>query len=187
MMRFNDHKDLAEQHAFLSPSGYHWVNYDRPKLIDRYSNYRASLKGTELHEFASAAINNKIQLANRKKALNAFVNDAIGFRMDSERVLYYSQNCFGTADAISFRDNLLRIFDLKTGKTRCSFTQLDVYAAIFCLEYGYLPQEIEIEERIYQGNGFTTRIPPYEEIQTIMDVIVSHDQILEEVRSQESF
>ena len=125
-MRFNDHNDLEGQHAFLSPSGYHWINYEDSKLVERYSNYRASLKGTELHELASGLIKNKIKLADHKKAINQFVNDCIGFRMDSEVPLYYSQNCFGTADAISFKDNKLMIFDLKTGKTKAVLSSTDV-------------------------------------------------------------
>lgn len=181
-MRFNDHSDLEGQHAFLSPSGYHWINYEDSKLVERYNNYRASLKGTELHELASGLIKNKIKLADHRKAINQFVNDCIGFRMDSEVSLYYSPNCFGTADAISFKDNKLMIFDLKTGKTKASYSQLDVYAALFCLEYGMDPFEIEIEERIYQGSGYTISAPTPELVNRIMQKIIESDIIIEKLK-----
>ena len=184
-MKFNEHNDLEGQHAFLSPSGYHWINYENKKLVERYTNYRAALKGTELHELASGLIKNKLKMADHKKALNQFVNDSIGFRMHSEVPLYYSPNCFGTADAISFRDNMLRIFDLKTGKTKASYSQLDVYAALFCLEYGMSPYEIEIEERLYQGNGYTVNIPSPDLIDRIMRKIVESDIIIEKLKIEE--
>ena len=184
-MQFNEHNDLEGLHAFLSPSGYHWVNYEDKKLIERYSNYRAALKGTELHDLASRLINNKIKTIDHKKAFNQFVNDSIGFRMSSEVPLYYSQNCFGTADAISFRDNKLMIFDLKTGKTKASYSQLDIYAALFCLEYNYDPFHIDIEERIYQNNGFTINIPSPELIDRIMKKIIESDLIIEKIKAEE--
>ena len=55
-----------------------------------------------------------------KVTFNAYVNDAIGYRMTPEQVLYYSPNVYGTADAIRFYENsrFLRIHDLKTGNTR---------------------------------------------------------------------
>lgn len=177
-MRFNEHSNLEDSHAFLSPSKYHWINDSDDKLRGRYNNYLAHKTGVELHEFASSAIKKRIKLAKYKKALYMFVNDAIGFNMESEQVLYYSEHCYGTADAISFRDNLLRIFDLKTGVTKASFSQLDVYAAIFCLEYGVSPYDIEIEERIYQGAGFESRNPHPDDIRYIMDKIVDFDRLL---------
>lgn len=186
-MRFNEHNDLSGLHAFLSPSGYHWINYDKDRLVDRFKTNRATVLGTELHEFASKAIQHKIRLADRKQAINTFVNDSIGFRMDSEKVLYYSPNCFGTADAISFKEdeNKLRIFDLKTGKVKASYSQLDVYAALFCLEYGYSPYDIEIEERIYQNNGYTENYPNPDHIRRIMDKIIEYDKIIEDLKLKE--
>lgn len=181
-MNFNSHSDLKDAHAFLSPSNYHWLNYTPEKLEAVYINQKAREEGTVLHAFASMAIVKRIKLANHKRALNMFVNDAIGFKMQSEQVLYYSPNTFGTADAISFRDNLLRIFDLKTGITKPSFKQLDIYAALFCLEYGVDPRTIQVETRIYQGNGFEVRIPEPLYIQEIMDKIVDLDRILENIK-----
>lgn len=181
-MNFNNHSDLKDAHSFLSPSNYHWLNYNPEKLEAVYKNQRAKEEGTVLHAFAAIAIEKKIKLANNKRALNLFVNDAIGFKMQPEQVLYYSHNSFGTADAISFKDNLLRIFDLKTGITKPSFKQLDIYAALFCLEYGVDPKTIEVEERLYQGNGFEVSVPEPLYIQEIMDKIIEFDIILENVK-----
>lgn len=181
-MKFNDHSDLNGEHSFLSPSSYHWINYSREKLEAVYLNQRSKERGTILHAFASIAVEEKIKLANHKKALNMFVNDCIGFKMESEQVLYYSNNSFGTADAISFRDNMLRIFDLKTGVTKASFKQLDVYVALFCLEYGIDPKKIDIETRIYQGNGFEVSIPEPDYILDIMNTIEEFDIIINNIK-----
>lgn len=180
-MKFNPHLELEGAHAFLSPSKYHWVNDNDDKLLVRYSNHKAVQTGVEMHEFASHAIKKNIKLARYKKALYMFVNDAIGYNMESEQMLYYSPYCFGTADAISFRDNTLRIFDLKTGISKPSFIQLDTYAALFCLEYDYNPNKIDIILRIYQGAGYEERIPDPEEIGYIMEKIVGFTQLLSEI------
>lgn len=181
-MNFNSHSDLKDAHSFLSPSNYHWLNYTPEKLEAVYKNQQAKEEGTVLHAFASVAIAKRIKLANVKKALNMFVNDSIGFKMISEQVLFYSKNSFGTADAINFKDNVLKIFDLKTGITKPSFKQLDIYAALFCLEYGVDPKTIEVEERLYQGNGFEVSVPEPLYIQEIMDKIIEFDSILENIK-----
>lgn len=41
-MNFKKHSELEGKHAFLSPSGYHWINYDDEKLERVYSNFRAT-------------------------------------------------------------------------------------------------------------------------------------------------
>lgn len=181
-MNFNSHLDLEGLHSFLSPSSYHWINYTPEKLESVYRHQRAKEEGVILHDFASMAIKKRIKLAPYKKALNMFVNDAIGFKMVSEQVLYYSKNAFGTADAISFKDNLLRIHDLKTGVTKPSFSQLDVYAALFCLEYGFRPKDIDIEERLYQGNGYDVNVPDPERIAFIMERLQEFDVLIEDIK-----
>ena len=177
-MRFNDHSELTGLHAFLSASQYHWVNYDPDKLALRFKTYLAAQKGTELHEHAKRCIQLGTKLARSKKTLNRYVNDAIGFRMIPEQVLFYSPNCFGTADAISFRDNLLRIHDLKTGVTAVSMKQLEVYTALFCLEYEIRPGTIDVELRIYKDDDVIVYIPETDEIARIMDQIISFDKII---------
>lgn len=182
-MHFTEHSELTGKHAYLSASQYHWINYTEDKLRTSYLNNLKKEEGTMLHAFASIAIQKRIKLAPLKKALHLFVNDCIGFKMESEQILYYSDNCFGTADAISFHKKELKIFDLKTGITKPSFKQLDIYAALFCLEYNKNPHKITIEQRIYQGNGYQIGEPDPFEIERIINQIVTFDKILEGMES----
>jgi hypothetical protein len=114
--------------------------------------------------------------------LNLYVNDAIGYKMITEQPLYYSENCFGTADAISFRDNFLRIHDLKTGDSPASIRQLEVYTALFCLEYGIKPSTIKIELRLYQSDEVLVHEPPAEDIMYIMDKIIIFDKQIDKMK-----
>lgn len=184
-MNFNKHSNLVGQHAFLGASKYHWINYDESKLISAFSNYMASQRGTVMHEFAAQCIKLGQKLPRSNKTLNMYVNDAIGFKMTPEQVLYFSENCFGTADAISFRNNMLRIHDYKSGIVPAHIEQLQVYAALFCLEYGYKPSAIDIELRLYQNDDVYIEQPEAELIQAIMDKIVIFDRILDDIKSRE--
>ena len=182
-MNFNDHSGLEGLHAFLSASKFHWINYDEEKLYSSYANYRAAEQGTILHEFAKTCILLKQRLEEVPKTLNMYVNDAIGFGMTPEQVLYFSPYCFGTADAISFKREQLRIHDLKTGKGVTHMEQLEVYAALFCLEYDVNVSDIEIELRIYQNNKVRIHNPDVTEIIPIMDKIVTSSRLIEEWES----
>ncbi len=182
-MNFNKHSHLDGLHAFLGASKYHWLNYSDDKLLDTYNNHLAKQKGTRLHNLAAECIELGQKLPKSKKTLNMYVNDAIGYRMATEQILFYSINCFGTADAISFRDGLLRIHDLKTGVTKTHIEQLLIYAALFCLEYKYKPSEINIELRIYQSDEVMIHIPTVDEILPIMDKIVTFDTLINKVKS----
>lgn len=184
-MLFNNHKNLEGTHAFLGASKYHWIRYDDEKLISSYRKYIAVLKGTELHEFAAQCIKLGQKLPKSKKTLNMYVNDAIGYNMTPEQVLYYSDNCFGTADSISFRNNLLRIHDLKTGEIPAHIEQLMIYAALFCLEYKVKPGEINFELRIYQADDILVSNPTAEDIVPIMDRIISFDKLINNIRNEE--
>lgn len=182
-MRFKDHSKYQDKHAFLSPSKYHWVNYSPERLRSSYLNYLAVERGTRLHKLAKDLIDNRQNLPRSNKTLNLYVNDAIGYRMETEQTLVYSDNCFGTADAICFRDNTLRIHDLKTGKTKASFVQLEVYAALFFLEYSECKlANTDIELRIYQANGVEVYEPEREVIQRIMNQIVLADKEIEKLK-----
>ena len=185
-MEFNKHKNLEGCHAFLGASKYHWINYDASKVAASYRSYLATLKGTELHDFAARCINLGQKLPKSKKTLNMYVNDAIGYRMTPEQVLYYSDNCFGTADSISFKDNLLRIHDLKTGVTPAHMEQLEIYAALFCLEYKIKPADIDIELRIYQSDDIMVFNPTVEDIVPIMDKIITSDKIISKIKAEEN-
>ena len=212
-MVFDKHLELEGLHAFLSPSGYHWINYTDEKLVDRYLKSQAVERGTRLHEYAHEAIElNRLQPRNHD-TVNMFVNDAIGFKMISEQPLFYSWNCFGTADAISFRKNILRIHDLKTGETEAHMEQLRIYAALFCLNYQSRVNELRrtgktdmdiarqfdvgVKElhfdplqmnsiilRIYQLGEVREEEADPQEIRRLMDIIVSFDQIIRNVKAE---
>lgn len=178
-MNFNKHSNLEGQHAFLGASKYHWINYSEDKVAEAYSKFLATQKGTVLHAFAAQCISLGQKLPKSQKTLNMYVNDAIGFKMTPEQVLYYSDNCFGTADAILFRNGLLRIHDLKTGQIPAHMEQLEIYAALFCLEYKVKPGDIEMELRLYQNNEILYHNPTAEDIVPIMDKIITFDKVIE--------
>lgn len=184
-MNFNKHLNLEGRHAFLGASKYHWINYSSDKIAETYLNFIATQKGTELHEFAAKCISLGQKLPKSQKTLNIYVNDAIGYKMMPEQILYYSENCFGTADAISFRNNFLRIHDLKTGVIPAHMEQLEIYAALFCLEYRIKPSDITMELRIYQNNEILYHNPTVEDIAPIMDKIITFDKIIRNIKEQE--
>ena len=183
-MNFNVHSDLEGLHAFLGASKWHWINYDEEKLYTSYTNHLAAEKGTQLHEFAKTCILLGQRLPDNKQTLNMYVNDAISYHMTPEQVLYYSDYCFGTADAISFKRNKLRIHDLKTGVTVAHMEQLEIYTALFCLEYDINISDIEVELRIYQNDEIVVHNPEVDEIVPIMDKIITSDKLLEKWESK---
>ena len=184
-MNFNEHLNLRDKHAYLGASKYSWLNYSEDKLIEAYNRAMAAQKGTQLHEFAATCIKLRQKLPKSEKTINKYVNDAIGFKMKPEKVLYYSDNCFGTADAISFKNNLLRVFDLKTGVIPAHIEQLLIYAALFCLEYRVKPSDIDIELRIYQNDEVLIHNPEADEIVPIMDRIKTFDKIINEIKKED--
>lgn len=168
------------KHAFLSPSSNTWLRYDEDRLLKSYRSAEQKELGTRLHAFAEEAINLQIRQANTKNALNMFINHAIEFKMDTEVPLVYSKYCFGTADALRFNKRLLRVHDYKSGKREAHFDQLRIYAALYCLQEGINPADIDIQLRIYQYDGFKIETPPANVIQEIMEIIIWQSQVLEE-------
>jgi len=144
----------------------------------------ATERGTRLHGIADQLIKEGIKLPKTKQTLNMYVNDAIGFKMQTEQVLFFSENCFGTVDAISFKKDFLRIHDYKSGSSPTSMRQLMIYAALFCLEYKYNPNNIEIELRIYQSDDIEILDPPREELLYIMDKIVAFDKLIDQIKME---
>lgn len=183
-MHFNSHTNVTGQHAFLSPSNYHWINYDDDKLARTFVASMAAKRGSELHALAHQLIRLGVKLPSSSKTLNTYVNDGIGYKMIPEQSLYYSPNSFGTADCISFRRNFLRVHDLKTGVIPASETQLKVYAALFCLEYRYKPFEIKTEVRIYQNDEIHAFEVDPDETFHIMDRIVYFDKLITQMRTE---
>lgn len=192
------------KHAFMSASQSSWLNYSEDNLLSNYFNQHTTTIGTLCHELAAKLISFGIKLKKQdvgiltfylldnripKKSIDiqniwpnfmTYVNDAIGFKLSPEILLYFSDNCFGTADAISFRNNELRIHDLKTGETKIHIEQLLIYSALFCLEYKKQPEKIHIETRIYQsGKDILIYEPDPEEIKIIMNKIIDYDNLIE--------
>jgi len=183
-MIFNTHSQLSGSHAFLSPSNYHWINYTDEKLDRAYVAALAARRGTALHQLAHDMIRLGVKAQRTKQTFNMYVNDCIGFRMVTEQILFYSEFCYGQADAISFRKNLLRISDLKTGVSPTSEHQLEVYAALFCLEYRYRPMDIQVELRIYQNDEVRVYEGDLDLITHIMDKIVTFDKRIRAIREE---
>ena len=185
-MNWNPHYDLMGKHAFLGASNYHWLNYDRDRLISAWNAKQAVLRGTRLHELAKDLVTERVNLPRSSKTLNAYVNDAIGYRMRPEQPLFYSDNCFGTTDAISYneRQRLLRIHDLKTGVTPAHMEQLLIYTALFCLEYGIDPEKINAELRIYQNDDVEILNPTLDDIMPVVEAMVESDDCITKLRAE---
>ena len=187
-MNFIKHSNLSGLHSIFSPSQYSWLRYDDDKALEVYANKKAAEMGTRLHEWAKNTIDLGLKQPKSKKTICTYVNDAIGYRMSTEVVLYYSDRFFGTADAISFRDGVLRIHDLKTGKVGkidSHMEQLEVYAALFCLEYKVKPSEIMMELRVYKNDEVICHAPDPEDITDIMNKIVHLNKIIEKIELEE--
>lgn len=210
MIWYDHSKDTPEgSHALLSGSRYSWINYDEEKLFAFLTSSYATTIGTLIHELAAKLIKAQIKVSKneaRKMILLylvdhriprtvididryvenfvAYVNDAIGFDMRPEQVLRYSENAFGTADAIQFNEKkkLLRIHDYKSGVTQPCLHQLEIYAAFFCLEYHIQPKDISMELRIYWNNEIITGFPTAADIVPIMDTIISFDNYIANVK-----
>lgn len=182
-MHFNGHSNLVGRHAFLSASKWHWINYEPGKLVESYYNAQAAQKGTELHELAHRLVTMKVRLPDDNQTLNAYVNDAIDFEMNTEQILFYSENSYGCADAISFDGHTLRIHDFKSGVHEGSFWQLMIYVALFCLEYGVRPGTITIELRIYQNDEIKILEPDLHDIVRIISKITAFDEMIEDIKA----
>lgn len=181
-MNWKNYSHLSGSHAFLSASKHYWLNYTDEKLISSYQNFQKVRLGTRYHSLAENLISLAVRLPDTGTTLNSFVNDAIGFRMTPEVVLYYSPNAYGTADAISYHNKLLRIHDLKTGVTPAAMDQNLIYAALFCLDYREVPEEIIL--RIYQNDEILEHSPSYEEIREVGDKIIAFDRLIDHINEQ---
>ena len=187
-MKFYDHRNLNGLHAPFTASQSTWLRYDDEKAAEVYSNMKAAKMGTRLHEWAAETIKLGLKQPKSKKTIYAYINDAIGYKMEPEVVLFYSERFFGTADAICFRNGILRIHDLKTGKIgkiESHMEQVEVYAALFCLEYKVRPIDIKIELPIYKNDEVIVWNPTEEDIVPIMEKIIHLDKLLEEIDREE--
>lgn len=189
--QFRRHLEVKDRHSFLSPSKYHWVNYDDEKIVAAYDKSMTAALGTRLHAWSAETIRLGLRQPDNSKTINMYVNDCIGYRMQIEQPLVYSENAFGHTDAIWFGDNpdkespyklLLRIFDLKNGDTPSSKSQLECYAALFCLEYNVRPMELEYDLRIYQNDEIIPFETDPEDITYIMDRYIVANQLIEAMK-----
>lgn len=172
-MNLNKNSKLIGAHAFLSPSTYTWLDYDEDKLRRVYFQKQQARLGDELHAYAQKAIDLGIRQADNGTTMSTYVNDAIGFRMQAEIPLFYSEDCFGTVDAIGIRDNILRIHDLKTGVTPASMRQLLIYAGLFFHHYSSVfdPRDVRVILRIYQNDAIEEHQPDLPELLWVMSRI----------------
>lgn len=201
---FNNHDRLKGRHALLAPSQPYWLNYTEEQLIQKYCSAYATAIGTSAHELAETLIRERIKLKKTDKNMllvhllqsgipraaididrlfynfMEYVNDGIGYDLIPEQILYYSDECFGTADTISFKKNFLRIHDYKSGVMPAKMEQLLVYAALFCLEYRIKPGELAgCELRIYQNDEIIQCNPQADDILPVMDSIVKKSKYYE--------
>jgi len=205
-MQWNDHHELEGKHAFLGASNFRWMNQNDVDFEKRYYAQFATSIGTAIHELAKDCIDSRMKLTKHDKRLVEysmykngipkraydpdtiltnllpFVNDAIGYRMSSEIILFYTYNSFGTTDAIVFneKEKTLRIHDLKTGTTPSHIEQLIVYAALFCLEYKKKPKDFTTELRIYQSSEILNYTAEPMEIEKTMELIKLRDSDIKE-------
>lgn len=191
-MDFYRHSDLEGKHSFLSPSNYAWIRYSEEQLEEKFFKSRAAQRGTELHAFAHAAIKLGIKQVDTRQTLNAYINDVLGFHMTPEQKLFYSMNCYGTADALGFgrsqtSQGILRIFDLKTGEIPASGDQLLIYGALFCLEYKFPPFEIEYDFRLYQSDDIAVVEVHPGDIAHIMSQIKTFDALLTQLQTENPY
>lgn len=170
------------EHAFLGASNHAWYNYDDEKLLKVYVSKLAASRGTQLHDLACKLIKMKVSLPEDGSTLSLYVNDAIQFSLRPEEKLFYSKYAYGTADAIDFSNGVLKVSDLKTGKTKVSFLQLKIYASLFLLCYPEIPLKMvkKVELRIYQNNEILLEEPEIDEILPVMDKIKRYSKILEQ-------
>lgn len=192
-MSFKKNSKLPGQHALLSPSNYHWLDYDEDKLRRWYFTRQQAIRGDKLHAYAQQAIELGQKQPDNGTTLQMYINDAIGFRMLPEVPLFYSEDCFGTADALGFREelwdnvyiNTLRVSDLKTGITAADMKQLKIYAGLFCFQYGFNPLELHIILRIYQNDAIEELIADEADILLVMDRIKTQADRVSSLREED--
>lgn len=198
-MIFEQFSRLKDQHAILGASQHAWLNYSDEKLISYINSLKAKEMGTRLHALAAEHIELGIRMPKSDITLNKYINDAITHKMTPEQILYFSDHAFGTADSISFRKNILRIHDLKTGVHQCAkvnketgeytLEQLEIYAALFCLQYGdklgFKPNDIQFELAIYQNNDIFASQPDQKKIIWLMDRIRHCSDLIDEIEMKE--
>lgn len=203
-LRYDDEKiseKVRNQYRTTLGTEIHDFAASQIDLGHKYSSVRELMKDIETYiyckymylsndlavgEYARKLIANLRNLPKEVfEAVKYYINDGVGFKMNIEQALVYSEHIFGHADTICFRNDTLHIHDLKTGANPAHMEQLKVYAALFCLEYGIKPSSIKIELRIYQWDGISIVNPELEEMVEIIDRIVTSEKIAQQVEKEE--
>ena len=188
-MNFNKHSELDGKHAILSPSKPYWLNYSQDQMVNYLRSQRAAQEGTELHEIAASLIRKGLKLRGSTQTLTAYGNDAIGYGMTPEVALKYSDTCFGHADAVDFNHGVLRIHDLKTGSGPVHMEQLEIYAALFLLEYeralGVNPLNTKVNLRIYQNDDIQEYSPDKDRMESLIYGIKERDSWVQDSLREE--
>ena len=179
-MKLNRHTELDGKHAMFGGSNSSWIRYSDEKLLSFLKNMHAKERGTKLHDYRCKAIELGRHQPDDGDTVNNYINDCIDYGMTPEAHVKFSEYFFGTRDAINFKDNVLRIFDLKTGTTPTHIEQLMFYRAVFCLEYDINPLNLEFDLRIYQSNDIRCESPSGSDIMTLMDRIDEINDIVME-------
>lgn len=205
MIKWNIHKEYEGKHALMGASNPHWLNYDSKAFENKYYSRYSQEIGTALHQLAHDCIVGRIKLSKHDthlvemalfkafipkdaydpniilKTLMPFVNDAIGFHMSSEILLFVNEFCFGTTDAIVYNEyeKILRIHDYKSGSIPGKIEQIYIYMAMFCIEYNIDPRKLNlIEARIYQNCECLIDNPPAEVILNIINIIKNNTALV---------
>ena len=112
--------------------------------------------------------------------IKSYINDCIAFKMETEVRVEFSENFFGTADAIRFDGKNLKVFDLKTGATPGKIEQPIIYACLYLLKYHIAVESVSVEARIYQNNDILGATPDTSELIPIMNKIIHLDNLTNE-------
>jgi len=188
-MNFNKHFELEGKHAVLSPSKPYWLNYNQDQIRNYILSQQAAAKGTRLHDLAARLIQEGLKLKGTTQTLTSFVNDAIGYGMTPEVALRYTENCFGHTDAISYDRGILRVHDLKTGSGPVHIEQLEIYAALFLLEYerlfGVNPANTKVNLRIYQNDDIQEVNPDRDRMEELIYLIKERDSWVEDTMQED--
>lgn len=155
-----------------------------------YNKYKMLTDDGSVPEYAKKLISHLNTIPREVfDALKCYINDGTGFKMTTEQALIYNDKLYGHADTICFRDNFLRIHDLKTGDNPAHMEQLETYAALFVLNYGpkfnFKLKDIHIELRLYQWDAITVHTPTVEDIAPIMDKIITVTKLAEDVEKED--
>lgn len=191
-LNYNDDQIIAaycnSHRAELGTEIHEWSSV-QIKLRNKVSNIKEIEKGVKTHIYEKYTKNEDYREVLLKHmdylpheiypSVKLFINDSIGHRMSSEERVTYSELFWGTSDAIKCEDNILQVFDLKTGSRPAKETQLNAYAALYCLQEHIKPDQLGgIETRIYQNGEVYIDTPPSNLIYDIMHKIVHADSLI---------